>query len=248
MSDDDLLSRVRGLLAGGARAPEIAAALGLEPALVDPIVAALTATGPGDLPPVPGDPGGRAALGCWVSPGWSAGLTVPTRPDWPEPGEPATGPGGLVSVVVARDAGRGRTSVCGYLVDVYCLGVKNSVGPRAMDRSALAEFAGAFFTAYQADPVEVPVDLLRHLVFGAIEYAQTLGFAPAADADFAATAGHLGEWRGPSAITFGRNGTPCYVAGDADDVDHVLRTLAGTVGAGNFEYVPAAGRLPGESP
>ena len=65
-------------------------------------------------------PAGSAGL--LGDPGWSVGLTIHGRPDWVDPPQPETGAEGLVAVVVARDAGRSRVSVCGYLVDVYCLG------------------------------------------------------------------------------------------------------------------------------
>lgn len=67
-----------------------------------------------------------AVVGCWVSPGWSATLAVDGHEDWPDATTRDGGPEGVACVVVARRHRPQRVSVCGYLVDVYCLGVKNA--------------------------------------------------------------------------------------------------------------------------
>jgi hypothetical protein len=127
--------------------------------------------------------------------------------------------------------------LCGWLVDVYCLGVKDVVGPRVMDERRAADFRGSFFAAYQARPIEAPLGLAQHLVFGAVEYARGLGFEPAPG--FAATTDQLGSWAGPSAIRFG-DGKPLFVEGPHDDADAVLQTLERSVGRGNFTFLVQA--------
>ncbi len=115
--------------------------------------------------------------------------------------------------------------LCGWLVDVYCLGVKDVVGPRVMDERRAAELTGSFFAAYQARPLEAP-------------YARGLGFEPAPG--FAATTGQLGSWTGPSAIRFGRDGKPFFVQGPHDNADAILRTLERSVGRDNFTFLVQA--------
>ncbi len=83
-----------------------------------------------------------------------------------------------------------------------------------------------------------PLDLAQHLVLGAVEYARQLGFQP--HRDFTAAAGHLGDWIGPSAITFGRDGMPFYMQGPYDSPYHVIQTLNRTVGRDNYHYVVSA--------
>lgn len=147
-----------------------------------------------------------------------------------------------MGVAVARRGRPLRVSVCGYLVDVYCLGVKNALGPETMNERDLHGFRDRFFSAFEAtgQPVPAPLQLARHLVWGAVDYARGLGFEP--HPDFAAAAGHLGQpWQDTSAITFGRDGVPFYVSGPHDNPNAVLRTLTGAVGAGGFDYVAAVG-------
>jgi hypothetical protein len=52
------------------------------------------------------------------------------------------------------------------------------VGPRVMDERLAADFRGSCFAAYQARPLETPLGLAQHLVFGAVEYARALGSSP----------------------------------------------------------------------
>ena len=223
-----LTEQVRALRAAGNSPKEIARALGARPAEVTAIVRALAAEG------AAGEP---AVVGTWISHGWSAGLSVDGDHDWPDRARAVVEQQGMACVAVARRHRPQRVSVCGYLVDTYCLGVKNALGPRIMNDRDLSAFLTTFFGAISGGepPLEVPVELARHLVCGAVDYARGLGFEP--HADYAATAAHLGSWSGPSAITFGRDGMPMYVSGPHDNPRAVLRTLTRTVGEGNFHYL-----------
>jgi hypothetical protein len=221
----DLVDRVRALRAEGLTPKEIARAVGARPGEVTAIVRRIAAEATA---------GGPALVGCWVGRGWSTALTVAGHPEWPD--EPVeAGLDGLVCVLVARRHRPRRLSVCGYLLDTYCLGLKNTLGPELMRDDDLAEFQEMFFPA-GAPPLEVPLALVRDLVFGAVDYARGLGFEP--HPDLAHTAEHLGEpWTGPSAITFGRDGRPFYVDGPDDNPAAVLRTLAAAVGEGGFDHL-----------
>jgi hypothetical protein len=231
MIAEDVLSRVRVLRENGGTPKEIARVTGLRPAEVTRLLRTMA---------VEAEHGERAVAGCWLNPGWSAGLSVQGRPDWPVEDSaefPEDEPRGLVMVLIARDAGRRRVSVCGYLVDVFCLGVKNVREPEVMDAGKLPEFVRAYFAAFGEQPLEVPIDLARHVVFGAVDYARTLGFEP--DPGFNAVSAHLGEWIGPSAVTFGMDGQPFFIQGPHDDSPKVLKTLRSSAGEGNFRFLAA---------
>lgn len=232
MTEDaaEQLARVHALREQGLTPKEIARAVGLPPSQVTHMVrriAAAAAT----------DPTQRPVVECWVSRGWSAELTVTGHPEWPEQSAEEEASSGLVGVLVAREAGRGRVSVCSWLVDVYCLGVKNDQGPKAVYQSSLPGVVRDFFAVFGGRPVAAPLELAQHLVLGAVDYARSLGFEPAAEADFADTRGHLGSWEGPSAITFGRQGKPFFIAGPHDDPARVMRQIERSVGAGNFHFM-----------
>jgi hypothetical protein len=59
--------------------------------------------------------------------------------------------------------------VCGYLADVYCLGVKNALGPEIMDDLGLWGLVRDFFSGYHGDPLEAPIELAREVVLGSVE-------------------------------------------------------------------------------
>lgn len=231
------MQKARTLRAEGHSPKEIARALGVRPAQAAELVRAIGRERVQDA----AEP---ALQGCWVSPGWSHGLTVEAHADWSDveasPGTPAAA--GLVGVLVARRQRPGRVSACGYLVDTHCLGVKDALGPRPMKQHRLPEFVRRYFAAFDGGPLAVPLELAQHLVLGAVDYARELGFEP--HPDFGAARGQLGAWCGPSAIRFGRDGKPMFVSGIADDVPGIMRTLEASVGRGGFGFIAAVGDEP----
>lgn len=233
--DDDLMERARVLRAGGATPKGIARALGVRPAMASALVQAIAAEGAAP-PPEPD------LVGCWVSHGWSDGLGVDGHPEWP--GADSTKPTrcGLVGVLVAREHRRGtKVSACGYLVDAYCLGVKDALGPVVLHRDELRLVVREFFQAFNAfddsvaPAVRAPVELAAEIVLGAVDYARGLGFEP--HPDFTATAGHLGDDRPTGAIRFGCDGRPYFVQGPHDDAARILHTLETSVGPDGFQFV-----------
>jgi hypothetical protein len=227
--DSELTERVTELRQKGCTPKEIARALGLKPADVMPMIRAIGAQAPRREAPV---------AGCWVTEHWSDKLGVIGHADWPgmSPPESDSGESGLVGVLVARDTGS-PVVACGFLVDVFCLGVKNTNGPKTMDRRKLPDFIRTFFSAWSRRPlVPAPLELARHVVFGAVDYARSLGFEP--PPDFARGAALLGDWdEGSSDVAFGQNGTPFYINGPRDDTYGTIAKLRQTVGDGNFDYV-----------
>ncbi|MFI9553177.1 helix-turn-helix domain-containing protein [Nonomuraea endophytica] len=222
----ELKERVRELRATGQSPKEIARALGVKPSIVAPLVreiAAETVTS-GATPEL---------VGSWVSAGWSTGLSVAPERGWTDAAAGEPGTGGLVSVLVARRHGYNRVSICGYLADVYCLGVKVTHGPEIMDERGMRQFRDFFFSDYSGYQ-EAPIELARQLVYGSEEYSSGLGFS--SFEDFEQVKGHLGDLEGPSAITFGRDGRPFYVPSPQDDQNMVHRQLRRAVGD-DFDYV-----------
>lgn len=135
----ELAERVAELRQNGRTPKEIARALGLRPADVTPLIRAIGAQAPKREAPV---------AGCWVTGHWSDRLSVTGHDDWPglSAAESESGESGLVGVLVARDTGS-TVVACGFLVDVFCLGVKDTNGPKTMGRRKLPEFTRTFFSA-----------------------------------------------------------------------------------------------------
>lgn len=228
MSSQQLLDRVRELRDAGRTPKEIARALKMQPSAVAPLIRSIAAAG--------GRVREDALIGCWISPGWSACVRAPRRPDWPgsDPSE-QTEVSGLVSVAVARDRGGSKAGVCFYLVDTWCLGVKNAAGPHVVPWRRLGGFVEQIFGRWHQPAHQVPLELGQQVVHGAIGYARELGFEP--HPDFGAAAGYLGPWDGKCELTFGRDGKPMYISGPYDDADKIIRKLRRKLGDGNYDFM-----------
>ncbi len=227
MIDEHTTQRVRELRARGLTPKEIARSLKIKPAIVSDLVRRLAAERQATNPDAD-------QTACLLNHGWSTGLKIDGHPEWHDPcADESTG--GLVTALVARRRRHRRgATVCVYLLDVYCLGVKNAMGPDDLDGERLRWLGEKVFGGYHEPPIAAPIELVRDLVFGAAQYAQQLGFAP--HPDFEQARDHLGPWAGPSAITFGRDGKPTYISGPYDNPEQVLRTLRQAVGRKGFNY------------
>lgn len=133
---------------------------------------------------------------------------------------------GLACVLVARKPRHDKVSVCGYLVDVHCLGLKNTLGPLVMGAVRLLAFRRYFFGTYAAEPLVAPLEPAQQLVFAAVDGVwsrcrlcrHTVGISvsmvTSADDD----------------IELGRDGLPFFMRGPYDDAQEVLRTLDRSLG------------------
>lgn len=238
-----LLDEIRSLRAQQYSPAEIARALGVGKAEVARLVRVVASEQSTRLPEVGrSDTNGRGAANqsqCWISPGWRHGLRIEGRADWPADvgAPPEAVNSGVACVLLAAPDGYGRASVCGYLVDTWCLGVKDALGPKRMSKRDLAAFRHQYFGHWRSEGIPVPLELAQHLVLGSVAYARRLGFEP--HRDFGRARGPLGSWEGPSAITFGMDGKPHYLNGPHDHPERVLATLERTVGRGGYSYTVA---------
>jgi hypothetical protein len=145
----------------------------------------------------------------------------------------------LAVVLVSRNTGFNRIQACTYLVDYFCLGVKNVTGPRNLNPTDYQDFVADAFRAFPIEPEEISLEIAQAIVLGALEYAAQLGLEP--HRDFAAARPLLGEWKGEPKLTFGHKGKPLYVNGPYDDPMKIVRTLRQSVGDGNFDYLLGPG-------
>ncbi len=234
MTPTELEQKVRELRAQSYSPKQIARTLGVRPAEVAELVRTIAAQSASEAP----EP---ALIGCWLSAGWSSGLSWVGHEDWREVVPVIEGSGGLVSVLVAREERGSRVSICTWLLDVYCLGAKRVSGPGVKRDFELALLRQRLYAPHVGTPVQAPLELVQHLVFGAVEYARGLGFEP--DPDFERCRSALGAFEGPSAFSFGKDGKPFFVEGPHDDGARVIQTLRSTVGQGNFDFLTATDQL-----
>lgn len=207
---------------------QIAAHLGLRVSAVRAVVAAhgdgpvFTLASKGELPPV------HECLVSGDCGNYLFGDAPKTMPD-----------SCLGLVLIARLKGYDRVSVCTYLVDYLCLGVKDTMGPRQMERDQYPDFVKAFYQAFPEGPQLVELKQAQAIVFGAVEYAARLGFQP--HEDFEKTLYHLGPWGGDPQLEFGHEGKPLYINGPYDDSRGIIKQLESRVGRGGFNYILGIG-------
>ena len=142
----------------------------------------------------------------------------------------------LIQILLARQQPDGNICFGTYLVDNYCLGLKNTF--------ANAGFSRTRYEKEVRDPmsrrstmVECTAELAHQMIYGSIEYAAQFGFTP--QKDFALSQYVLaprGELEEPYHLTFGKDGKPFFVAGPYDNAALILRQLEKNPGPGNFTY------------
>ncbi|MCD4671049.1 MAG: hypothetical protein K8R77_00165 [Anaerolineaceae bacterium] len=147
---------------------------------------------------------------------------------------------GITPVVVAREQGPDKIMFGVYLVDLYCLGIKDVV---ARTDYSLKKFKRELPLLCMNTPKKCTVELAHEIIYGALEYAEKIGFQP--HADFKARLAdqildpqdaHLRK----NHVSFGKDGKPLFVAGPYDDERKcrlVINTLMRTCGEGNFNYI-----------
>lgn len=146
---------------------------------------------------------------------------------------------GMAQVIVTRDEGS-RYSVSSYLIDYWCLGVKDAMGPRRMNRADYLLYLDVAYTdAFGEDYQEISLHQAQALVFGATDYSKQLGFDPHRDFERAKVALGDREAHLPQ-LDFGKDGKPMYFSGPYDNPDKVLATLEKSVGKDNFDFVLAS--------
>lgn len=159
--------------------------------------------------------------GCWAMEGW--------------------GKNGLAVVAVARRQPDGLIVFGNYLVDTYCLGLKNTYYDADVPRGRfLAQVLPRLFP--QGAPVPISADVAHEIIYGGIEYAAQLGFRP--QRDFAQTQFILDPpdmHPRTGAVEFGYQGKPFYVSGPYDNVAAIQRQLTRALGPDGFHFMIGAG-------
>jgi hypothetical protein len=145
---------------------------------------------------------------------------------------------GTGTVVLTRF--RGGNAECGvFLLDVFCLGVKNALYALVSESEYEHRVLDRTLPLEQRKSIDPPS--ARKLVEGAVAYARSFGFAPHADYKKAARVfGGTNAAESTARYTFGKNGKPLYVHGESDPFAkclRILKQLRGCCGDDGFDFV-----------
>ena len=151
--------------------------------------------------------------------------------------ETEIGSAGMALVTVVRRPQHNRYAIVTYLLDCWCLGVKDSMKPINLHVQECHEMMESMYSQMFSDSYrEISLEQAQALVFGAVDYAAKLGFEP--HVDYRTSKAFLGE---PIAnlpvLEFGHNGKPFYSSGPYDDPYQIIQTLEKNVGKGGFECI-----------
>jgi len=132
------------------------------------------------------------------------------NPSWKEDG--------LATILLSRRQPDGDLLFGVYLVDVYYLGLKNTFCN--VDFSVWRYETELRSKTYkEEDPVECPIPLAHHIIYGGIEFAAQFGFKPNKDFKFSQYVLEDKNSIEPcEAVEFGKDGQPYYIAGPDDNV------------------------------
>jgi hypothetical protein len=146
---------------------------------------------------------------------------------------------GMAVVVISKKMPSGKLIVGSYLLDAYCLGLKDALFKFALDDIGYAGFLEELNQRYSM--AKCDLNFAHNLIYGAIDFAEDAGFAP--NKDFKIMEHLLNPDlidAGIDELEFGKNGKPLYVAGPYDDVNRIISILEKNVGTGNYEYISPA--------
>jgi hypothetical protein len=146
---------------------------------------------------------------------------------------------GMGSVLLSRELPGGRVAVAVFLVDRYCLGVKD-VHMEVLGRSAYeSKFVRKFRVEMSSH--DVPPAEARKLLTEAVAYARVLGLPPYPDyAKAMPIFGDVNPADSSAVFEFGKDGKPFFIAGPHDSPERcrrILATLTNTCGPDGFEYL-----------
>ena len=146
-------------------------------------------------------------------------------------------------LVVSRFKADGRVEAGFFLLDVFCLGVKDAGFHQF---SSIADYREILIDRLFPDgnPVRMTPAAARKLTEDAISYARGLGFSPGADYKKASRVfGGITTANCDEQFVFGQNDKPLYIQGPYDSparVERILRALEARCGEGGYHYIVAA--------
>jgi hypothetical protein len=145
---------------------------------------------------------------------------------------------GLSSLVVARQHTTGNVTFGFYLVDTFCLGIKNADVGFNRNSFEYADFLSNISDRYMGEIEKIDYALAHNILFGSVAYAESLGLKPHKDWAFAQMI--LEEDTEDVELIeleFGKDGKPLFINGPYDSVNKVVNTLKKSVGEGNFDVL-----------
>ena len=137
----------------------------------------------------------------------------------------------------------GKLIVGMYMVDIFCLGLKQTLYKFAISKSEYDDFLQEINRSYSL--IECNLNTAHNIIYGAIDFAEELGFKP--QEDFKITQHILNTElidEDIDNIEFGKNGKPLYCEGPYDDTRRIIGILEKNAGSGNYDVISSNNGFP----
>ena len=148
---------------------------------------------------------------------------------------------GLCTITVARQHATGNMTFGVYLLDTYCLGLKNTNSVFSKPRYEYEDICESLFSQHEGR-IEIDYVLAHNIIYGAIAYAGDLGFKP--QKDWVVSQMILEEDTEDIElieVEFGKDGKPYFISGPYDNVSAITAKLNKAVGEGNYHFLMEIG-------
>ena len=153
--------------------------------------------------------------------------------------------GKLCNIIIIRQHTNGNVTFCMYMVDLNCLGVKESFYQFNVPNAKLEDFLNESKKYYNTSFIKVPYKLVHNIIHAGIEFAEEYGFKPCKE--FTSVTGYFLE-EDTDAIPLiqiecgGKDGKPLYVNNGYESAfleKQILAQLKKTAGEGNYHFISA---------
>jgi hypothetical protein len=142
---------------------------------------------------------------------------------------------GMANIIITREHTNGNKTVGLYLVDIFCLGVKDTHYLFNIPDSELEEIIEQIDGSGDSEMIKEKYSLLHNIIYGGIEYAKEFGFKT--HKDFNLTKYILEEDDDHIEfidVEFGLDGKPAVFMGKEQHPSNIISQLERIVGKDNF--------------
>ena len=148
---------------------------------------------------------------------------------------------GLGELVVTRRIPNGDIAMSAFVIDVFCLGVKDAMFMVLPESEYEHKIKVRMSAAGDRGFEKLHQTCAKKLLDGLVDYAKELGFAPHPDYKNANDIfGNIDASVCPVKYTYGKKGKPFYMNGPYEspaDIKRIINTLTKKCGAGGFDTV-----------
>lgn len=150
----------------------------------------------------------------------------------------------MATLVIARKHINDNITACFYMVDMGCLGVKDSGFLFNVTMNKYREFLQKFSSGIQLTLEDYA--LAHNIILAGVEFAEEFGFKPCKE--YESVTKFMLEIDNDEIelieIDCGKDGKPFYVQGPFDDIARakgIIAQLEKTAGPGNYDYILSVG-------